>query len=132
LQSGLAASAAALLPLPSLAAPDGSDASNPSRPELFVYDDAYATALTAAEHAQATGLRIASAREVFTHLWYHELDLRWRHAPMTLAGITTARGLHILETLALDRRMRVISREESPDRELIHWLIAPAPRPRSA
>lgn len=132
LQSGLIVSAATLVPLRTTAPFLTTPGPHRIRPELFVYDARYPAAQAAARQALRDAIRVASTHEVFTHLWYDELDLRWRRAPMTLAGSTTAHGLHVLETLALDRQMRVIERAELPGDDLIHWLIAPAPRRRPA
>jgi hypothetical protein len=73
-------------------------------------------------------VRLASTRQVFTSLWYEELDLRWRRSPMIVAGVTTDRTLHVLETLALDRRMRVIRRIVVGRDDLVSWTVGPAPR----
>jgi hypothetical protein len=45
-------------------------------------------------------------------LWYDELDLAWRKAPMALAGVTLENALFVLETFALDRGMHVVNRGE--------------------
>ncbi|HZF30268.1 MAG TPA: hypothetical protein VE907_14215 [Gammaproteobacteria bacterium] len=98
--------------------------------ELFVFDRRFADARAAAARAAAHGVETAAFDGDLTNLWYDQLDLRWRAAPMTLAGITTESGLFVLETLAVDRGMRVIERTQlsaqSPGGESLYsWTIAP-------
>ena len=105
-----------------------------SRPiELFVFDRRFADAREAAERRAANGVEAAGFDGDLTNLWYDRLDLRWRESPMTLAGVTTASGLFVLETLALDHGMRVIERTElsaqTPGGESLYaWTIAPRTR----
>jgi hypothetical protein len=105
-----------------------------SRPiELFVFDRRFADARAAAERRAANGVETAAFDGDLTQLWYDRLDLSWRRAPMTLAGVTTASGLFVLETLAVDRGMRVVERTElsaqTPGGEpLFSWTIAPRAR----
>ena len=101
--------------------------------ELFVFDRRFADARVAAARSAANGVESAGFDGDLTRLWYHRLDLRWRRAPMTLAGVTTAGGLFVLETLAADRGMRVIERTElwadaTTDEPLYSWTIAPRAR----
>ena len=102
-----------------------------SRPiELFVFDRRFADARAAAERRAANGVATAGFDGDLTHLWYDRLDLQWRRSPMTLAGVTTASGLFVLETLAVDRGMRVVERTElsaqTPGGESLYaWTIAP-------
>jgi hypothetical protein len=127
-QSGLAASAAALLPFEFAASrPVGTGPVMP-QPELFIFDERYADAIALSQRAMRDSVRLASTKQVFTRLWYEELDLRWRRAPMIVAGATTDRTLHVLETLALDRRMRVIEQAAFGADGLVRWTIAPVPR----
>lgn len=124
IRTGLAASAATLT-LPQTFAGQSIDTARPSMPiELFIYDDRFADAVAAANAATVRSVPVASATRVMTDLWYDELDLRWRQKPMTLAGMTTGRGLFVFETLALDRNMRVVERK-SIGGGLLSWTIAP-------
>ena len=128
-----AASAAATGVLSSLRASAAASRES-SRPiELFVFDRRFADARAAAARRAASGVEAAGFEGDLTQLWFDRLDLRWRRAPMTLAGVTTAGGLFVLETLAADRGMRVIERAElSPDASrsepLYSWTIAPRAR----
>jgi len=101
--------------------------------ELFVFDSRFADARAAAARRTANGVEAAAFDGDLTQLWYQRLDLRWRRAPMTLAGVTTAGGLFVLETLANDRGMRVVERVELPvdaayAEPLYSWTIAPRAR----
>jgi hypothetical protein len=120
LQSSFAASAAfagALSALSSraervVAESDGTSGPAPLRLERFIYDERFAEAAAAARRAAAHGAALAATTGDVTSLWYDDLDLRWRRAPMTLGGVTTRGALFVLETLAADRGMRVLYRGE--------------------
>jgi hypothetical protein len=131
MQSGLAASVAALLPFGSAASRLAGNLPVVPHPELFIFDERFPDALGASQQAMHDSVRLASTRQVFTSLWYDELDLRWRRAPMIVAGATTDRTLHVLETLALDRRMRVIDRAAFGADGLVRWTIGPVARYRT-
>jgi hypothetical protein len=101
--------------------------------ELFVFDRRFADARAAAARRAANGVETTGFAGDLTQLWYDRLDLHWRRAPMTLAGVTTAGGLFVLETLAADRGMRVVERSELPadasgGEPLYSWTIAPRAR----
>jgi hypothetical protein len=98
-----------------------------------VFDRRFADARVAAVRSAADGIPTAGFAGDLTQLWYDRLDLQWRHAPMTLAGVTTAGGLFVLATLAADRGMRVVERTALPadaaGGEPLHsWTIAPRVR----
>jgi hypothetical protein len=98
------------------------------RLERFVYDERFAEAAAAARCAAAHGVALAAVTADVTSLWYHDLDLRWRRAPMTLGGVTTRGALFVLETLAADRGMRVLYRGEhglGPHGDVAHALAGP-------
>jgi hypothetical protein len=110
LQSGMVVSAAftgALTLLPA----DAAHAA-PLRLERFVFDRRFPEAVEAARLAAARGIALAATADDLTSLWYHDLDLRWKRAPMALAGLTTKGALFVLETFAADRGMRVLYRGE--------------------
>ena len=89
-------------------------------------------AVQAARAATERNVPIASATAVFNGFWYDELDLGWQQKPMMLAGMTTEYGLFVLETLALDRNMRVITRMACASNDLASWVIGPRKIPNSA
>jgi hypothetical protein len=104
--------------------------------DCFVYDLRFAEARALAEQASQRGIAPAPTTGDLMTLWYDYLDLRWKRAPMTLAGLTTHKGLFVLETLAADHGMHVVWRadltqaEAAPhagisDTALVAWRIAP-------
>jgi hypothetical protein len=101
------------------------------RPERFVFDSRFAIARHMARRMALQGISPAETSGDLTDLWFNEFDLQWRGAPMVLAGLTTGRGLFVLETLAADHRMRVASRIEHAapvelaGETLVSWIIAP-------
>jgi hypothetical protein len=110
LQSSLAASAAFVSSLTLW--PANAARAAPLRFERFVFDSRFAAAVQASRLAAARGIALAETAGDLTSLWYHDLDLRWQRAPMTLAGLTTKSALFVLETFAADRGMRVLYRGE--------------------
>lgn len=111
-QTGLA------LPALSLTAgavfPPRTDAGEPATLTLerFVYDVRFAESYDIGRHAQSRGIPASPIADDLMDLWYEDLDLRWKQAPMAVAGVTMADALFVLETFALDRGMRVVYRGE--------------------
>ncbi len=100
--------------------------------ERFVFDTRFVESTRAASAAAAHGIRLAPTSGDLTSLWYHDLDLRWKGAPMVLAGVTTRGNLFVLETLAADRSMKVEHIDAvvaggpgSPTDALYSWIIVP-------
>jgi hypothetical protein len=112
LQSGIVVSAASLPATSTLAAAIGATETAPIRLQRFVFDNRFVEAVDTAHHAARLGVSLAEFSGDLTRLWYDELDLQWKAAPMALAGVTTRQGLFVLETLAADRGMRVAYRGE--------------------
>jgi hypothetical protein len=132
LKSAAAVSAAAAGAL-SLRASAAASRESSQPVDLFVFDRRFADARVAAARRAADGVATAAFDGDLTNLWYDQLDLQWRRAPMTLAGVTTESGLFVLETLAVDRGMRVIERTQlsaqTPGGESLYsWTIAPRAR----
>ncbi|MEO8467411.1 MAG: hypothetical protein ABI640_18975 [Gammaproteobacteria bacterium] len=128
-----AAASAAVTGALSVRASTAASRESPQPIELFVFDRRFADARVAAARSAANGVETVGFDGDLTELWYDRLDLSWRRAPMTLAGITTSAGLFVLETLSLDRGMRVTERTElsaqTPTGEpLYSWTIAPRAR----
>jgi hypothetical protein len=134
LTSGLVVSGTALLP----AVPARAVANELLSPdmELFVYDNRFKDAVTLAQQAAEQGILLAEISGDLMELWYDHLDLRWKDSPMLLAGVTSAKGLFVLETLAADYRMRVVHRVGQDgltdtqyaalsDTAPVSWIIAP-------
>lgn len=110
IQSGIALTAATL----SAGEAARAAANDPRRLKLerFVFDNRFTEAISAGRVAAAAGIPLAETSGDVTDIWFHDFDLRWKKAPMALAGITTRHGLFVLETLAADHRMRVVYRGE--------------------
>ncbi len=110
--------------------------------EMFLYDQRFEASVVLAKVAQQNGIPIADTSGDLMDIWYDKLDLRWKEAPMTLAGATSAKTLFVLETLAADHGMVVVQRSAPTeltdtqyaaigDTTLVQWIIAPrggAPR----
>jgi hypothetical protein len=97
--------------------------------ERFVFDVRFAESGTIAEHVKHAGVSLSAISDDLMTLWYDELDLAWRKAPMALAGVTLADALFVLETFALDRGMHVVYRGEHGLVEggrIVHRLAGPA------
>lgn len=97
--------------------------------ERFVYDVRFAESGAVAQLLDRRGVRLAPVADDLMRLWYDELDLAWRKAPMALAGVTLAETLFVLETFALDRGMHVVFRGEHGIVEngaITHRLAGPA------
>ena len=97
--------------------------------DRFVFDARFAEASDVAAQIEGLGVSLAPFAGDLTELWYEELDLHWKQAPMALAGVTTQEGLFVLETLALDRGMRVVFRGEhgvAREGKVTHTLSGPA------
>ena len=126
-KAGLAGS---LLPLDAFA----SSARGAPRLEVYraVYDSRFASGRAFAAQALARGWTTVAIEGDVTQLWYHDLALRWREGPAPIAGVTAANSLFVLEHLARDAGMRVVSRSELRGEPAIAWLIAPPVRSRAA
>jgi hypothetical protein len=97
--------------------------------ERFVFDVRFAESGAIAEHVEHAGIQLSPVADDLMTLWYDELDLAWRKAPMALAGVTLADALFVLETFALDRGMHVVYRGEHglvEDGRIVHRLAGPA------
>jgi hypothetical protein len=99
------------------------------RLERFVFDVRFAEPGAVAQHIERLGVPLAPIADDLMTLWYDDLDLRWRKAPMALAGVTIAEALFVLETFALDRGMHVVYRGEHGLVEnggIKHRVVGPA------
>jgi hypothetical protein len=97
--------------------------------ERFVYDVRFAESGAIAAEVKKRGVPLAPIADDLMTLWYDDLDLAWRKAPMALAGVTLAETLFVLETFALDRGMHVVYRGEHglvEDGKIAHRVAGPA------
>jgi hypothetical protein len=98
--------------------------------ERFIFDVRFAESGAIAEHIEHGGVHLSPIADDLMTLWYDELDLAWRKAPMALAGVTLADAFFVLETFALDRNMHVVYRGEHglvENERITHRLAGPAP-----
>jgi hypothetical protein len=96
--------------------------------QRLVFDVRFAESAAIAEHAQHAGIPLSPISDDLMALWYDELDLAWRTAPMALAGVTLEDALFVLETFALDRGMHVVYRGEHgvvEHERIVHRLAGP-------
>jgi hypothetical protein len=123
--------ATAALPAWSLVAPLSAKAGERALSlERFIFDVRFAESAAIAEHVTKLGIPLSPVADDLMTLWYDELDLAWRKAPMALAGVTLADALFVLETFALDRGMHVVYRGEHglvEEGRIVHRLAGPAP-----
>jgi hypothetical protein len=97
--------------------------------ERFVFDVRFAEAGAVAEQVERRGVKLAPIADDLMTLWYDDLDLAWRKAPMALAGVTLEETLFVLETFALDRGMHVVFRGDHglvDGGKIAHRLAGPA------
>jgi hypothetical protein len=80
--------------------------------ERFVFDVRFAESGAIAEHVKQLGIPLSPIADDLMTLWYDQLDLAWRKAPMALAGVTLEDAFFVLQTFALDRGMHVVYRGE--------------------
>jgi|SRR5688572_24309844 len=125
--------AGAILPAASLAAAPFARAFGAAGPSLalerFVFDVRFAESGAMAEHIERLGIPLSPVADDLMTLWYDDLDLKWRDAPMALAGVTLADALFVLETFALDRGMHVVYRGEHglvENGRITHRVAGPA------
>src|SRR5262245_18048918 len=97
--------------------------------ERFVFDVRFAEAGAIGQHVERLGIAVSPVADDFMTLWYDDLDLKWRKAPMAMVGVTLEDALFVLETFALDRGMHVVYRAEHglvEEGRITHRLAGPA------
>jgi len=97
--------------------------------ERFIFDVRFAESGAIAEHVGHLGVALSPVADDLMTLWYDDLDLKWRKAPMSLGGVTLEDALFVLETFALDRGMHVVYRGKHglvEDGRITHRLAGPA------
>jgi len=97
--------------------------------ERFVFDVRFAESGAIAEHVGHLGVPLAPIADDLMTLWYDDLDLKWKNAPMAIGGVTMIEALFILETFAADRGMRLVYRGDHSayvDGRMHHVLNGPA------
>ena len=118
--------------LPALALPGFSrDNQQHLRASCVVVEGASPMARATRDEAFQLDLRVYTIHDDITDLWYHEFSIRWREAPMVVAGVTLSTSLFCLEVLAHDYGMRVWRRVEQQAQSaepgpMVSWIIGPA------
>ena len=130
IQSGIAVSAASSMGM-SLSVAGSSAGEQPEtlKLERFIFDLRFAEAYDIGQLLGRAGVPISGFADDLMSLWYDDLDLRWRDAPMAIAGVTLNEALFVLETLAMDRGMRLIYRGDHSavsNGRIAHSLNGPA------
>lgn len=102
-----------------------------ARPEGHVasYDDRYAECRTFATMAAAFGATVRPVERGDVTALYDELDVAWRAAPTSIAGMTQFGPMLVIERLARERGMRLLLRaEHQPDADggINHLIAAPS------
>lgn len=109
---GLGARMATAIEAPARAAPPAA---------FLIVDERFEAASAIARSINAPGAQyLAMPRDVLD-LWHRQLAPACRRGTQSIAGVTTGRGLFLLQTLAADQRLRVISRTQHG--ALVSWLI---------
>ncbi len=114
--------------LPASALTSMAQAAAPLSIHRAVYDSRFPAACAFAAEAALKGWPTRAIQGDVTDLWYHDLALKWRQGPAPIAGVTAVNSLFCLERLAWDAGLRVVSRTELPQDQLVSWLIAPVRR----
>ena len=127
LKSGIALPATSLAG--SLLPQAGAYAAGTLRLERFIYDVRFAESYELAQKADASGVPLSPIADDLMTLWYDELDLLWKESPQPLGGTTMVEAAFVLETLAMDRGMRLVFRGEHglvENGQIAHRFAGPA------
>ena len=92
-------------------------------------DERFAESVAFAEDMSKRGTPVTRFRGDITEFWYGNLSVRWKAAPVAIAGVTTHGPLFCLEHWGWDHGLRVAHRQDLPvageHETLIRWVIAP-------
>jgi hypothetical protein len=128
LQAGIAA---AVLPITAWAKESAPGAAgNLSSFYKVIVDGRFPASVEFGVEMSRLGAPVHTIQGDMTDLWYHDLDTKWKQAPIAIAGLTAHGPLFCLERLAWNHGMRVALRNEHPALDengepLISWVIAP-------
>lgn len=121
-----------------------------------VFDERFEEPRMFASAMAARRIPTVAIRGDITNVFFHDLDLQWKHGPVQIAGYTTPASLFCLDLLARDRGMRlshcvtdpgvdaalaaldgalprgsVTVRLPTDSSDLVFWIIAPRPHART-
>ena len=92
-------------------------------------DERFGESVAFAEDMSKRGTPLTRFRGDITDFWYGDLSVRWKAAPVAIAGVTTHGPLFCLERWGWDHGLRVAYRQDLPGAgehaTLIRWVIAP-------
>jgi hypothetical protein len=92
-------------------------------------DERFAESVAFAEDLSKRGTPVTRFRGDITDFWYGNLSVRWKAAPVAIAGVTTHGPLFCLERWGWDHGLRIAHRQDlrvaGEHEALIRWVIAP-------
>jgi hypothetical protein len=92
-------------------------------------DERFAQSVAFAEEMSRRRTAVTRFRGDITDFWYGDLSVRWKAAPVAIAGVTTHGPLFCLERWGWDHGLRVAYRQDLPvageHETLVKWVIAP-------
>jgi len=95
----------------------------PHVPAVLIVDERFDAARRLASLAAPGVPRVALPRDVFD-LWHGRLEEVCRSGDRAIAGVTTERGFFLLQTLAAEYRLRVLS-SSAHTGSLVSWVLGP-------
>jgi hypothetical protein len=91
-------------------------------------DERFGESVAFAEDMSKRGTPVTRFRGDITDFWYGDLSVRWKAAPVAIAGVTTHGPLFCLERWGWDHGLRVAYRQDLPvageHETLVRWVIA--------
>jgi hypothetical protein len=92
-------------------------------------DERFVESVAFAEDMSKRGALVTRFRGDITDFWYGDLSVRWKAAPVAIAGVTTHGPLFCLERWGWDHGLRIAHRQDLPvsgeHETLIRWVVAP-------
>jgi hypothetical protein len=109
LQFGIAASALPITGAGNLSS-EVLNSGEPAGVPLYkvVFDERFPDSVAFGVEMKRLGVPTYAIQGDITDFWLHDLDPRWKKAPVAIAGLTAHGPLFCLERLSWDHRMRVV------------------------
>ena len=129
IQRGFAVSALAACPLPGRAALASSFGGS-HRLFTVLFDTTFAEGAAFGAEAATRGAPVHAIGSDVSSAWMHEIQPRWKHGPIAIAGLTGGAPLFCLELLGRDYGMSVVYRAEhvsTGDGRVRHVVTGPDP-----
>jgi hypothetical protein len=112
LQIGVAALALPISARAGVKTTAAAGASAPAQLYKVIYDERHASSRAFGSEVKRLGAPLHSIKGDITDFWFHDLDARWKKAPVAVAGLTEHGPLFCLERLSWDHGMRVVYRAD--------------------